>query len=56
VDTGFLLTTLGTKAQDATVIMSSGAADVTVRYAPVGLTGTPAIDLYASAMVAGYNT
>jgi hypothetical protein len=56
VDTGFSLTSLGTKAQDATVIMSSGAADVTVRYAPVGVTGTPAIDLYASAMVAGYNT
>lgn len=53
VTAGFVLTTLGTKAQDPVLIVSDGLADVTLRYAPVGVAGAPVIDVYAASLQGG---
>lgn len=55
VTAGTVITSLGTKFQDASVIVSDGLADVTVRYAPVGVAGAPVIDIYAASLQGGAN-
>lgn len=54
VTAGFLLTTLGTKAQDVVAVASDGSAGIRVQYTPVGLAGgPPVIDVYAASLQGG---